>query len=714
VPRTPIYEAHTTLEIQGLNENLLNTRDVNPSAPAVNSSAVEEIQTHIKILQSESLIGRVISKFGLTGSFTPLSRLARWRAALGMSRSNPASAREAAVMMAAQNIQIEALQQAHIIQILCDSTDPKIAAEFLNTLTNEFIDQKLESRGKTSQRTSEWLNRQVEELKLNLEKSEEALQSYAVSAGLMFTSEKDSSTAEQKLQQLQGEVSSAQADRLTKQSKHEIAASAPPESLPQVLDDVSLRNLQSKLSEMRSQLAELNISLTPEHYRVQRLQAQIGELQDAFDRERANIIKRITNEYDDAKRREELLAHAYTTQASLVSDQAGKVAHYGILKREVETSRQLYEGMMQRVKEYSIASAITANNVRVLDPATAPAAPYKPDIYMYTMLGLATGVFLGILLIVRQARVDRSIQVPGEAPSYLKVREFGVILSAGADATLKTRRSHKQIPSLQSMMEFSQGPAARNSSEAGGNNGGENRKPRMVELMAWEKRSSLFAECFRTTAASLLFTEPSGTPPHVLVVTSSNPRDGKSTIVSNLAVALAETKRRVLLIDADLRRPHLHTVFQLENRWGLTDILQADIEIKEYPQEMLAQETTVPNVYITSSGSGREGSVHLLHSTRLLELLRRVQREFDIVLIDAPPVSQIADARVLARLADGVIYVIRSGNTTRDMAMAACRQFCEDRSRVLGTILNMWDPREHSQGHYAHYYDSYYEYYAQR
>jgi capsular exopolysaccharide synthesis family protein len=167
------------------------------------------------------------------------------------------------------------------------------------------------------------------------------------------------------------------------------------------------------------------------------------------------------------------------------------------------------------------------------------------------------------------------------------------------------------------------------------------------------------------------------------------------------------------LIDADLRRSDLHRVFHLENRWGLTDVLEGDIDVNEYPLDVLVRQTAVPNVYVLNAGTNSSAAIHLLHSTRLPDLIQRLRREFDIVLIDSPPALQIADARVLARVSDGVIFVIRARRTTRDMAKAACRRFQEDRTTIIGTVLNMWNPQDPGQQQY-YYYNSYYDHYGQK
>src|SRR5947207_1075754 len=387
LPQTPVYRSRATVEVQPLNENLLNTRQVDPTpGPSEYAQGEIDIQTQIKLLQSEALIARTVAKLKLDRrpeSLEQPGRLSVWAKAFGLSGSSPpTSSHEEAVGMTAGNLKLKALPQTRVIELTCDSTDPGLAANFANTLITEYTELSLESRWESAQHTGEWLTRQLEEIRINLEKSEDRLQSYAHASGLMFMSEKDS-VAEQRLRQLQGELSTAQADRIAKQSKYEMAKSSSPGSLPEVLDDASLRDYQDKLTELRSQLAELATSLTPKHPKIERIQAQIAEVESALERERGNIVKRIQNEQDAAQRREQLLATEYATQARLVSEQAEKAVHYNILKREVDTNRQLYDGMLQKAKEYGIASAMRARNIRIVERSKPARFPYKPNSVQY-------------------------------------------------------------------------------------------------------------------------------------------------------------------------------------------------------------------------------------------------------------------------------------------------------------------------------------------
>ena len=646
LPQTPVYRSRATVEVQPLNENLLNTRQVDPTpGPSEYSQGEIDIQTQIKLLQSESLIERTVAKLKLDRRPELLEqpdRLSVWRKTLGLSDPSPASSREEAVKMAAGNLRVRSLAQTRVVELTCDSTDPRLAADFANTLITEYTELSLESRWESTQHTGAWLTRQLEEIRINLEKSEDRLQSYARATGLMFMSEKDS-VAEQRLRQLQGELSTAQADRIAKQSKYEMAKSSSPGSLPEVLDDASLRDYQDKLTELRSQLAELATSLTPKHPKIERIQAQIAEVQSALERERGNIVKRIQNEQDAAQRREQLLATEYATQAALVSEQAEKAVHYNILKREVDTNRQLFDAMLQKVKEYGIASAMRASNIRIVDRAKPARLPYKPDLFRYSELGLLSGLLLAIVFVVLREGADRSIQAPGDASLYLKLPELGVVPSAKVDPGLRAALKRSSMLQLTAPLE---------GNESGGSsrrNGGK-----AVELVTWQRKLSLLAESFRAVLESILFASQNGDSPRVIVLTSTAPMDGKTTMVTNLGIALAEINRRVLLVDGDLRRPKVHQVFGLRNSRGLSDILHDRKQIEEYSLEELAKETEVPGLYVLPSGPATVSIANLLHSPRMTELLRRLRRDFDNILVDSPPMQQLSDARVLGRLADGV------------------------------------------------------------
>ena len=693
IPQTPIYQARGSIEIQNLNENFLNTRNVSPTADEGGSSMPgADIQTQAKILQSESLLDRVAAKVGnekkqIQGQGS--GRLAAWLKALGLGEGRQASNREQILSLVAQNLKISTVANTRIVEIRYDSTDPQFAADVVNTLTAEFVQANLESHWKTTQQTGEWLTHQMEDVRIKLEKSEDELQSYANSSGLLFTSEKDN-VAEEKLRQLQEELSKAQADRVNSQSRYELASTAAPESLPEVLDDATLKDYQIKLTDLRRQLAEISSSLTPAHPAVKKVQAQVTALESALDKERTSVIQRIRNEFESAQRREHLLATNYASQARLMSEQAAAVTHYNILKREVDTNRQLYDSMLRNVQEAGMTSALGASNIRVVDSAKPPTRPYKPSFVLNSALGLLAGAFFGIAFVVVRERADRTIQGPGDATTYLNVPELGAIPSAKAVRGL--------LPT------YYQNREAIESKQA------ENGKPLQVELITSNKKQSPLADAFRASLTSILYSRENGDRPRVIVVTSTNPGEGKTTVACNLALALAEIgpsvlMQSVLLIDGDLRRPRLHDIFGVPNRWGLADLLEG--KMPPNGCEGMVFKTGFRNLDLLPAGSTTLNVAALLHSPRAVAFLNRMRAEFHTVIIDAPPMLNIPDARILGRLSDGVILVVHSAQTMRDAAVAANQRLTEDRTRVLGTILNQWDPRKTHQ--YANTYG--YKYY---
>ncbi|MBZ5586325.1 MAG: polysaccharide biosynthesis tyrosine autokinase [Acidobacteriia bacterium] len=665
-------------------------RDVSPTASEGASNPAEsDLQTQVSILRSESVLGGVIVKLDLGTKLLAgkdKSRFSAWRKALHLPESKPASTVEDILPVLARNLKVRMQANTRIVEIFYDSSDPLLAADIANTLTAEFTRQNLESRWQTTQKTGEWLTGQMEDVRIKLEKSEQQLQTYAGAAGLLFTSEKDN-VADEKLRQVQQELSRAQADRVTRQSKYELATTASADSLPEVLDDPTLKEYQVKLTELRRQLAELSSSLTPAHPSVKKVQAQVTTLEAARETERANVTRRIQNEFESAQRRERLLAASYEAQARVMTEQAAKVTHYSILKREVDNNRQLYDSMLQHVREAGIASALHASNVRVIDPARPPARPYKPSLVLNSMLGLFAGGFLGIVFIVMRERADRSIQAPGEASLYLDVPELGVIPSANAERSRSFTwyRQARAAETKKTEREIRNSP---------------------VELVTWQKGPSMLAESFRSTLASILYAGENGSRPRVIALTSASPREGKTTVASNLALALAEIGRRVLLIDGDLRKPRLHEIFKVPNAWGLSDLLNGT-KPPEGSEAMVAG-TGCRDLYVLPAGSVASSISNLLHSPRALELLQRMRQEFDMVIIDTPPMLHLPDARVLGRLADGVILVVRSARTTKETAAAAGQRLAEDGTRVLGTVLNEWDPRKTRHGRYEYGYRPYY------
>ncbi len=690
--QTPMYQARTALEVQGPNENFLNQKDMDPAASGGPSSLETYVETQARILQDDALLDKTLIKLNLDqrpellNGAGPVTKLRR---SLGLATAKPS--REATLRSAVQNLAVHASSQSHIVELSYDAPDPEVAANVANTLADEFIEQNLDNRWKARQRIAKWLSHELETLKANVEKAADDLQTYARSTGLLFSQQESSTVAQDRLRQVQEEFSRAQAERVARQSKYEMALKSSPEALPDVLDDGPLRDAQMKLTELRRQLAELNSTFQPGYYKVKNVRAQVAELEAILKNQRGNILERIKNEYQAAERREKLLGGTYHSQTGVVSDQAATSVHYQTLKREVETNRALYDSMLQKVREADITSAIRASNIRVISPAKRPAQPYKPKVGFNAGMGLIAGLFLSIAYVFVREQTDRCFKAPGDAAAYLNLQELGIIPSANRETAHSPVLRQSEIV----IDVNSDGSRAKT-------NG-----PERIELASWKSELSPLAESFRTTLASVWFTGQNEKRPRVFVLTSPNPAEGKTTVVTNLGISMANTNRRILLVDGDIRKPRLHDIFGLDNRWGLGNLLEEDSPVEEYAFEDLAFETRVPGLYVLPSGTGDKNISSLRYHDRLADVLARFRLEFHAVLIDTPPVLKFADARLMGRLSDGVILVFRASETSRDDAGMALSRFQEDRTPVLGSILNDCDPRVGRHGYGYRGYEAY-------
>jgi capsular exopolysaccharide synthesis family protein len=692
LPQTPIYQARTSLEVIRQDDSVLAM-----AGQVRNYSSQREetafVRNQVEFLQSDTLIERVVENLELDKD-PKLSEkpglLSRTLNAFSGAPAGDTTPRQRAVLLAANSLNVTHSPESDIIEIFYDSPDREIAARFANTLTKEYIEQSLSARWEVSQRTTDWMTKQLEDMRIKLAESERAVQAYADQHQLIFTHD-TASVSEEELRRIQDEVSRAMADRIGRQSQFEMASRSPAESLPEVLDDSTLRQYQVDLTTLKRNLAELSASLTPAHYKVKKVQAQLDEMEAALAREHQKILQRLENEYRAADRREKLLAQRYAQQLRTVSNESSKSIQYNLMKREVDTNRDLYQTLMHRVKEAGVTSAITASTSRVVDPAKPPLAPYKPNTLLNAGLGLFAGLFLGVAMAFGRERSDRTIRMPGELHFHLRVPELGVIPNFRSAAAGNSRRS----------IAAGKAKAVMQGMGLNGKTGGENSSTQGSDLVTWQREPSADAESFRAALTSILFCR-NGRPPAVIAFTSPQSSEGKTTVVSNLAVALAEINRRVLIIDGDLRKPRLDRILGEPNGWGLSDLLREAEPLHQRPLDYLVQKTKIPNVHAVFSGRRTSNAANLLHSPRLPELIARFRQEFDAVLIDAPPVLGLPDARVLGHMSDGVILVLRAGQTTLETARAARQRLAEDGTVVLGTILNAWDPREAKYGSYSY------------
>jgi len=685
---SPIYRVRTLLEVQGINEAWLrNSFEQSTSYDSTQAN----VQTQITLLRQGPFLRRVNERLGAeTVPPPPIQSdfFSRLRSHIRKDSGDPMVVMREGLESAFESFDARSVNGTRLIELTCDSTNPQMASQFINTMASEFMDETMRSRSQSSQKTSEWLTEQIEETKIKLQEAEQRLQDFGQRSGNLFVAE-DGTLDDSKLKQLRDELSTIQADRIAKQARYEMAVKSTHEALPEVLGDENLRVLQRQITDLRRQKAELDITLTPSHPKVQQLDAQLATLSESLERETKSGLVRLESDFEAARRRESLLSSAYSGQLQRVSSIAGKSAEHNAFKREVDTLRQMYQGLLMQGNQAGLSGSVPVNPIRLVEVTTPPVEPYRPRPILNISFGVIMGLFLTAGIAFMREKMDRSVRNPRITQYLFDVPQLGVIPSATALERISLwGRMRRSVPQFQ-----------------------PNRRLRSIgastekALATWGDGPSFIAESFRATLASVMRDPGDRKKPRMILVTSPGPGEGKTTVASNLAMALAETGRKVLLIDADFRRPRLHKVFALSNSRGFIDLLSEDLPLTDETIAGVMMATPVTGLTVLVNRALPNVAHKLLYSPRLRAVLERVRQGFDIVLLDTPPLLHFVDTRLIAPWSDGLILVLRAGATDRESALEACERIREDGLNLLGTVLNDWNP---GKSHLKHHY--YYEY----
>jgi polysaccharide biosynthesis transport protein len=696
VMQKPIYRAKALIEIDRENPNFVTSQEL----LQLDEVSDTYLETQYKVLTSEDLAGRVIAELGLeqnpefapTAPSSPWSKIAgflRWRPSGGKeTRVRDQLAREAVLAQFEERLDIRPVRRSRAVEIRFDCQDPDLAARVVNALTENYIQKNLEARWEATQKTSEWLSQQLQDLKAKLEKSEGDLQKYAARNGLLYL-ETDKGNTEsifnQSLRELQEEFTRAQADRYQKESLFRLVQAGDYGSLPGVFDDHLLQDLTERLADLQREHAQLAATFTEDYPKVKEIQSQIAVVQTSLERERWRAAQKISNDYFAALRREKLVEEAFTQKQGEANQVAEKSVQYGILNHEVDSNKGLYDGLLQRLKEAGVTAGLKASNIRIVDPGTASYQPVAPIVPLNLGLAAFLGLGLGIGIAWIQEKLDQTIRNAEDVNHFLGIPAIGFIPTAQAPSGRRMKRGAREEERV--ILGVSDSNSIVGDTLVGElqrNDGG-------IPAIA---RGSPFFEAFRELRTSVVLSG-TGRFANSILVTSAQPGEGKTTVAVNLAVSLAQLGQPVLLVDADLRRPSLHKYFPDRGAQ-----LSTYLEGLGAWQELVCP-TSISRLSVLHGGPAPENPSELISSERLRALIRESIATYRFVVFDSPPLLTGADSRILGSMVGATILVVKCAETPRQVVQYAESQAQSVGTNLIGIVLNHADPALNVYSHYA-------------
>jgi succinoglycan biosynthesis transport protein ExoP len=683
---TPIYDASGSIAINKLDPAMMSFKDASGNG-GVDYYDPTDLDTEVRILRSDLLALQVIKQLNLDkraefgGNGQPSS------SGLGLTTDvlQPDSARISSLLGSFKgNLRVSLIPNTRIIEIHYVSADKELAPRVVNTLADTYVEQNFKTRFESTMQASDWLSKQLVDLQMICETSQEALVKYQKKHEILGIDEKQNIITA-KLDELNKELTSAESARMEKESIYRLVQSGDQDTAAAAatgadtgLGNVSassslLQKLREQEADLQIQVAPLSTQFGPSYPKVAQLNSQLKEVSAQILLEMKKVVSRVRSDYLTSQQRENMLRAALEKQKQEANQLNESAIEYSQLKRDVETYRTLYEGLMQKLKEAGVTAGLRSNNIRTVDRARVPTAPSEPNIPRNLAFALALGLTTGIGLAFLLEGIDNTVRTPEQAQAISALPSLGMIPLGSRNGTESTRKKLSVTSSKEA-----------------------------VELVTQSRPQSQMAESYRALRTSLLLTSL-GAPPKVILVTSALPQEGKTTTSINCAIVLAQKGTRVLLIDADLRRPGIHKTLGIGPRTGLSNVLTGSTTLSQ----AVVRSGVLPSLFVLPAGTPPPNPAELLASSNMKDVLAELSEQYDHIVVDTPPTLSVTDAVVMSTRADAVVLVIRSGQTTKQALRRARDILMQVNARVCGVLLNAVDLTSPDYYYYYEYQGKY-------
>jgi len=705
---TPTYTAKGTLLIEK-EPNILTFQEIFQ----IESYRDDYYQTQYNLLQSYALAERTVEKLGLA------EKRARELNARPMKKNgqpvdpkNPRFIRGLAESLMGA-IKVTPIRMTRLVDIAYSDPDPAAAADIVNALFNAFVDMNIETKYAATEQASEFLVNQMKSIKREVENSEQQLQRYGAEKNIVALSDKETTTIEN-LAALNRALTEATIDKIKKETYYNEVKIASPDYIPETMSNQLIQRLRETYVGLSRDYQKKAETYKPDYPEMVRLKSELDTTRRALETETQSFIKGTYSDYQAALKKENSLTDVFNKQKQEALLLNSNAIAYNSLKNEIDNKKNLLESLMTRQSETDVSArlrGLRTSNVRVVDTARVPVAPSSPNIKRNLLLALFLGLFGGIGLAFLMEYLDNSVKTSEDIERYAKLPTLGIIpefsvnefkKGYGYGSRSKKKEKRRELESDGKLMpekEASLGAETAGASAKAAKEG----KIKAIELITYYAPKSDFSENYRSIRTAFLLSS-AGPSRKAMIIASALPEEGKSAYCCNFAVTLAQNNKKTLILDADLRKPRQHRIFDVKNVHGLTNYLSGGLEL-----ESLIKGTKVPNLFLVNAGPIPPNPMELLGSEKMGHLLERLKEVFDYVVIDTPPLLSVSDAFVLAPHADGVILVVWSGKTRRESLRLAKEKLDLMSVSTLGVVINRINLKE-----LGYYYRDYYYRYGDR